>query len=892
MKRKTVRFTVAIFLFAAFISLASCSFTPTVNQQCYTCIDFNKDGFCDKCSKVVEAPKPPHVECADADENGLCDECGNEMPQEEPPHAECSDEDENGFCDVCDKEIAPEEPPHTECTDADGNGFCDECDKALSVVEGLSLIKNGEIKFSLVTSNELSGNVHMRLDGLADSLAELGYTLNKYSDSEDNLTENVEVLIGTVFSRGEKYAVDGRDYGYKGYTVKTIDGKVIIAAGNEDSLLLAIEYFTENVLGITEEIEELTDASFLKEKEIESFHEYDITSVSIGGRDIRGYVIALDFEDAEALSVANEIRERIFRYSGYNLKLEDIENVSDKYISLIHREKSGGEGFYVNINSQNLEIISEYECATLEKATSYFSKLALAVGDYSFSEYTANTRDISYGEYGAVGDGEADDYEAIKKTHEHANRCGHRVVADDDAEYYIGIVDKTIYVKTDVKWGNATFIFDDREIVPGSSQSKVNIFHFLADNVPTATFTPDNCELIRELNANGGIDADKIKKLDLGLGYAAMLEVYNSNHKVYIRTHLVNEGNDQRELVIIDADGNIDPTTPFLLDYNEITSIVARSIETEPLTIDGGRFITRAPSLDKNAEPYMSRGIVIARANVTVKNLTHEIWDEGEFGCPYAGFLNLWRSANVTVEDCTFMSHKTYSLINSNGVFTNMGTYDIALQGSNNILFKNCTQSNFFELEGAIPYFAPERWGIMGSNYSKNIRYENCRLSRLDAHCGVYNASLKNCEVVYISVVGGGRLTVEDTTVYNDSIISLRGDYGSSWRGDVILKNVTLRNTNAPRVFEASWQNHYYGYKTYLPINVYIDNLEVYIGNSISFFTDSFSEKGEIDSEIYNGEENLNPMSPIEYIEITGGGDLEFIYPEGKYYENTEIIYK
>ena len=795
MKRKTARFTVAIFLFAAFISLASCSFAPTVNQQCYTCIDFNKDGFCDKCSKVVEAPKPPHVECFDEDENGFCDECGKEIPEEEPPHVECSDDDENGFCDECGKEMPEEKPPHTECSDGDEDGYCDECDKDMPEEEGLTLIENGEIKFSLVTSNEISGNVHMRLDGLVDSLAELGYTVNKYGDGEDSLSEGVEVLVGTVLCRGEKYAVDGFDYGYSGYTVKTIDDKVVIAAGSESALVSAIEYFTENILGITDKTQKLTDVTFLKSEEIERFHEYAVTSVSVGGRDIQDYVIACDFEDLTALLVAKEIRERIYRYSGYNLRLEDIENVSDKYISIVHSEISGKEGFYVNINSQNLEIVSEYECQTLEKGTAYFSKLALAKGDFSFAEYVANTRDVSYGEYGAVGDGVADDYEAIKRTHEHANRCGHRVVADADAEYYIGIVDRSIHVKTDVKWGSATFVFDDRDIIPGSPESKVNVFHFSEPSISAITFTPDNSELIRELNANGGISADKIKKLDLGLGYAAMLEVYNKNHKVYIRTHLVNEGNDQRELIIVDGEGNIDPTTPFLLDYNEITSIVARSIEAKTLTIDGGRFITRAPSLDKNNESYMSRGIVISRPNVIVKNLVHEISDEGEFGCPYGGFLSIRRSVNVTVVDCSFMSHKTYSLINSNGVFTNMGTYDITLEGSNNVLFKNCTQPNFFVLEGVEPYFGTERWGIMGSNYSKNIHYENCRLSRLDAHCGVYNASLKNCEVVYISVVGGGTLTVEDTTVYNDSVISLRGDYGSSWRGDVILKNKGIGRT-------------------------------------------------------------------------------------------------
>ena len=67
-----------------------------------------------------------------------------------------------------------EKPPHAECADNDGNGLCDECDKEMPEAEGITLIENGEIKFSLIISNELSGNVHMRLDGLVDSLAELG----------------------------------------------------------------------------------------------------------------------------------------------------------------------------------------------------------------------------------------------------------------------------------------------------------------------------------------------------------------------------------------------------------------------------------------------------------------------------------------------------------------------------------------------------------------------------------------------------------------------------------------------------------------------------------------------------------------------------------------------
>ena len=429
--------------------------------------------------------------------------------------------------------------------------------------------------------------------------------------------------------------------------------------------------------------------------------------------------------------------------------------------------------------------------------------------------------------------------------------------------------------------------------MPDTDAAHVNIF-IVSNDLPAVTFMPDDCELIRDINKNGGITASEFKKIDLGLGYDAMLDIYNEDHRVYIRTHLVNEGNEQKESVIIDKDGNIDPSTYLLLDYEKVTKIVARPIDEEPIVIEGGLFITRVPQLAEHYQQYVQRGIVIARSGTTVKNITHEVWDEGEFGCPYSGFINVQRSANIKVENCSFMSHKTYNVINKDGVRTNMGTYDISLQGSCNIAFVGCTQSNFFEDEGArLPYFAPERWGIMGSNYCKDISYENCRLSRLDAHCGVYNVSLKNCEVVYISVVGGGTLTVEDTIIYNDNVIQLRGDYGSTWKGDIIVKNVTLVNINEPVFFNAGWTNHDYGYKTYLPTTLTIDGLQIYRGNRITFFSDSFINKGDIGSDTHDGAVNENPMEPLGTIVVKNNSqNIEYVLLRNKFFADTELIFE
>ncbi|MBR5139850.1 MAG: hypothetical protein IKV16_02225 [Clostridia bacterium] len=897
---------ISLMLICALI-LSACTFAVGGNTTCQSCVDADQNGFCDVCAKTVLPKKPPHTECIDSDGNGRCDECGKFSSdfEEKDPHTECIDEDTDGECDVCGGKVdlpeppEPEEPPvHTECIDTNTDGKCDVCEKVLEVEveESLVLIDKRQLKFSFVISSSVSGDVQLKISQLIKQLSNLGYTVPKYTDSPDNITDTVEVLVGTVTSRGEKYEIDGRDYGSSGYAVKMIENKIIIAAGSDQSLIGAIDYFATSVIGITDTTKNLSSAEFLESEQIEHFHEYRISSVTVGGRDIDGYVIAVDKSDTILSSLAKEIRDKLYSYAGYYPEIVDIStaSVDDRYISLAHTDKSGGEGFYVRLSGTNLEISSEFSNKTGESVSSYLLKMLSGKdGAVALTEYTLNTRDVYYEDFGAVGDGFTDDFAAIRNTHTHANKYGHTVVARDGAQYYIGPTPRYVTVNTSVVWGNATFIIDDRNIDPTDSTYNINVFYF-SSTLQSTVFTPESCEVIRQINESGGIDAETVTKLDLGLGYPAMLEVYNKNHKVYIRTHLVNDGNDQYELVQIDAEGNIDPTTRFLLDYEEITSIVVRRLDEAPITIDGGHFITRVPQLSEHCQTYMSRGVVLSRANVTVKNFTHEVTDENDdAGCPYAGFLSTHRGAyNIVVDSCSFMSHKTYNVINANGVRTNMGTYDISLQHSNNILFKNCTQPNFFEDEAEkLPYFAPDRWGIMGSNYSKNIRYENCRLSRLDAHCGVYNVSLKDCEVVYISVVGGGTLTVEDTIVYNDSLIQLRGDYGSTWKGDIVVKNVTLHNIGDAVFYNAYWTNHNYGYTTYFPKNLTIDGLKIYRGNSIAIFQSGIVNAGDIGAEYYGEVKNENPMVPPERIVIKNNTEnIEFIVPNSGYFKNLVVI--
>ena len=73
---------------------------------------------------------------------------------------------------------------------------------------------------------------------------------------------------------------------------------------------------------------------------------------------------------------------------------------------------------------------------------------------------------LTYGSYGAIGDGVTDDFEAIRAAHAYANEHGLTVYADEGKTYYLGQHTDAIVIKTDTVWYNAEFIIDDRGIVP------------------------------------------------------------------------------------------------------------------------------------------------------------------------------------------------------------------------------------------------------------------------------------------------------------------------------------------------------------------------------------------------------------------------------------------
>lgn len=416
---------------------------------------------------------------------------------------------------------------------------------------------------------------------------------------------------------------------------------------------------------------------------------------------------------------------------------------------------------------------------------------------------------VQYSDFGARGDGKTDDIDAIAATHAFANQQGLRVKADDGVTYYISGKNRTAVIRTDTDFGTAAFVIDDSEV----QNRNQHIFLVSSELKP---FKPEGISsLIRNQ-----------EKVDLSLPGPCLITVTDSYIKRYIRYGAnQNNGSSQTDIFIVDKNGKVDMDSPIIWDFDKITDITALPVDETTLTVTGGHFTTIA-NRDESKYNYYSRGIAIRRSNVIVDKIEHRITGEGEHGAPYGGFINIGDCSYVTVRNTILTGHKTYVTIGSAGVSVSMGTYDISINRALNVSFVNCSQTNDIN--------DSKYWGILGSNYCKNLVYDHCTLSRFDAHMGVANATIRNSTLGHqgINAIGSGTFIVENSTVYGSSFINLRSDYGSTWQGEFIIRNCIFvpGNGKAARVSLVGGSysgQHDFGYTCYMPERITIENLRI-----------------------------------------------------------------
>ena len=676
-------------------------------------------------------------------------------------------------------------------------------------VEPLELISEGEAKFQIVLSSSLSAKNKTLVQKYIAEFAKLGVTLKKADDYRADKVTDCELLVGQVKNRDEQVG-DPHSLGEKGYSVTVNGKKVVLTGGSDSALSYAIEEFFDYLLDhMTETLTLLLPGDFA------SVHpqEYDITSVTVSGVSLREFGILYDANDSEASASARLIQSEVYAKTGIFLNFRSNAGAHNLYVR--SSAEAGDGGFTVKVDENgDLLVLCKYK-NRFESATNTFLLATFfgAEGDMKFNSDYQYTKDISkvyYSEFGAKGDGVTDDLEAIIAAHEFANAGGETVCADPGATYYIAMTGKTAIVRTDVDWGDARFIIDDRKVT--LKERSTSIFLVESANKPTYREIPEGYTLARNAT-NLGMTFDGPR----------MVIIYCDTDLIYKRYNEPTQANGiaKSDVLLVDKDGNIDPSTPLVWSYeNGVTRMRVYEIDDTPVTLRGGNFTTIVNTQPfRGSGGYYERGIRIARSNTVVEGLRHEVV-ENEDSCPYYGILMIANANNVTVRDSYLSGRKSYS---------GGANYEFNINEANNILFYNVRQINSIT--------DTSLWGIMASSASKNLVYDKCYLSRYDDHRGLCNGAIRNSEIgQIINLIGTGTFLIENSVIRGQQLVTIRADYGASWEGDIIIKDSTfVPKGNTAYIVKAWWHDYDPGYLCYFP-NIKIDGLKI-VGDATVYFT-------------------------------------------------------
>lgn len=614
-------------------------------------------------------------------------------------------------------------------------------------------------------------------------------------------------------------------------------------------IMTIVSFFTTPFSLISEEIglkRELAKGNFESPYIVRPLEEITVNGVSIDEYSVVSPDGVL-YSDA-----AGTLCKELYKACGKKIDITE-KDVEKAFI--INESLNDTDSFSLKVENGKVYITGSSEVGISRGITAFADEVLLASEEnfdfkdgYEFNKTFSDY--VTYEDFGAVGNGKTDDFEAIVKTHDYANSNGLSVLADETATYYIGGANKTARIMTDTDWSTARFIIDDTAVENRSA------WVFQVAPSQGAISITDKVSPLK-------IDATNIGTT---LESESLVVLTDSNVKRYIRKGAnQNSGSNQTDVILVDENGNISPDTPLIWDFNAITGATAYPVDAETLTINGGKFTTIANNASSEYN-YYARGIQVRRSNTVIDRIYHDIKNEGKTGSPYSAFVSLSCCADVTVKNCTFTGHKKYKTIGSAGTSVTMGTYDIGAATAVNAKFINCNQTN--DITNG------DYWGIAGTNYCKNLVYDGCALSRFDAHQGVLNATVINSVLGHhgIKLIGSGTALIENTIVLSDSFVALRSDYGSTWNGSLIIRNCKFYPTGvASHIIDAeNSEDHNFGYTCYLPQKIEIDGFYVH-RMGINYLFTKVNPKHKSDS--YNAE---YPVVPPQEITVRNFSNLFF----------------
>ncbi|AXY24899.1 hypothetical protein CL176_02040 [Suicoccus acidiformans] len=265
------------------------------------------------------------------------------------------------------------------------------------------------------------------------------------------------------------------------------------------------------------------------------------------------------------------------------------------------------------------------------------------------------------------------------------------------------------------------------------------------------------------------------------------------------------------QLFVVEKNGEL--ISEITKDVHNITSIIAKKIHQNHLIITGGTFLYDGNFKSTLSGP--SNGFYIDRSKVKISNQFVGILGSDESEGQFNGF---YRPDNVY----------DFELSNVRVVpRSNNGNSTYGLTGEKVLQYKIIQVTALGD---------KSNWGVMGTNYIKDLIIKDSRLTRVDVHYGAHNIFIENSVLGGINVTGSGRLSVNNTQVYNNFFISFRGDYGSMWDGDIYIyeSKLVVENNNSVGIisFQAK-SNHNFGTDLVFGRNIHIKNFSVdYLTNN------------------------------------------------------------
>ena len=423
-----------------------------------------------------------------------------------------------------------------------------------------------------------------------------------------------------------------------------------------------------------------------------------------------------------------------------------------------------------------------------------------------------------------------DDYYAIKAAHDCANKY-HKKVVVTKATYniYKHFSGGTITITTDTDFGDSTiYIHDEKNIcVNGKRQNDDYIFQ-IQNGHDSLTTT-----LSKEITKGSTFYIpDSVKKKlsnmlapygETVTGYHVQIKDTNEKRKIFIRSGKNENENNQslvQESFITDASGKILDNITWTYKGSKV-ELVIRPISSKKLVIKNGNFKTIV-STKTCSKGYVKRGMNISRSNILLDDLHHSYVNTEKkkvykINYAYHGFYAFAGLGKVTFSNSTVQGMRN----EQDG--TGHSTYDLHITKANTMTMNNITMSDK-EIDTLINPSTNLIWGVTGTNFTKDITYNNCKLNRIDTHRGVHNLTVKNSTIGHhaLTQTGFGTLTISNVTIkHQNHFVGLRGDYGSRWHGTIVFEgNNTIIPDNNSKVYLVTMspaQNHNYGYDLYMP---------------------------------------------------------------------------